>query len=532
MSLPAVSPVARALAVLLGLVVSAPGLAQDGADEAAEDYAPDTTEPAGSAEPAAASEAPPAAPAPAPAPADEGRVVPPCDPAAFPRKDAHFVGILADGGVCIDGVRVAGELDAAVRSSDEARPGLHWELTADPEVNDRHVAWVLRTIKVAGADPVIVDYAPVAPPPAGLRTAEAAAVAVAVAAEQGAFTVQPHVDFRGGVILPRVDGLGSGDSVPSGLRFGSQFLIAGAQADLGPYVSAKMALRAVERGGSTDVSFTTEGGDVGVISVPDSSDAHTVRPRDAWVSFRPTGTEVLDIRVGVQPGVFGSRDWFNHPVKGIYLIGPDQFPMVQVVGLNPARSQGIILRSELGKVGVDLGATNGDNIDVFETDVGKEVDLRLRFGGERGLKGSVSGKIDEVGPTTDGSKGFAWGAELRYQTDSLHLQGEVHGGEERATRDGQWVPYLGGQGAAQLRFAVPVDWLESGAVATRLGYHDPRSASVDADAFMLANGAFQGFWPTEGRSQVYSGLGYQVLVPMDITATVAHSALLQVGWFY
>ena len=456
--------------------------------------------------------------------------VAPCDPAGFPRQDGHEVGVLADGGVCIDGARVTGRLDevAAAKVAASKRP---WRLTADPQGSDRQVAWVLRTLKEAGVSDLSVDYAPVAPPPVGVAAVDGL-VSTDVVARVGELSVRPVADLRVGLGVDRLDALGSGDGVPSGLRFGSQFLIAGAHGDLGRYVSAQVTLRAVERGGIDEIPFTTDAGDTGTVGVPQSTDGHAVRPRDAWVSFRPTGSADLDFRLGVQASVFGSRDWFNHPVSGIYLVGPDQFSMVQVVGLAPPRSEGLAMRANFGRVGVDAMLSNGTPASVPEDNAGKELDLRLRAELGGGLHLSASGKRGTVGSTDEGSL-TAWSVEARLVLESLDLQAEAFGGvEDVNTAQPGSRSFIGGQGAGQVRFDLPMAWLDHGALTARLGYYDPQSDTVDADAFLLANGGLRAIWPTEGRSTVFSGLGYQILVPMDITAEVAHSALLQAGWFY
>lgn len=469
---------------------------------------------------------PPEAPASAPAPAT---VPAPCDPnSTWPARTVH-AGVLPDGGVCIQGARIEGSLSGRARSIAEAHSGHDWILQVDPGASPRHTAWVVRMLSEGGISELELRTVAVAEPPA---LAAPVAGGTADMASSTASAFRPIGDLRVGLGIDRLDAIGADDGVSAGVAYGAPKLVLGVAADMG-IASAMLSVRAASRTTVTEVGFATVGGDSGVLSLPAPTDGWGIRPNDAWVEVRPFRDAEVAVRTGVQQTVFGTRDRFEDPVHGLHIVALNEVSTAQRAGLVTDRSMGMSLRSTLARdrVEVDLLASNGPGHMAAEDNAGKDLSGRVRVAAAESLEVAFSGLYGSRGATDKGQI-VAWSAVVGLEGDQFRVSAEGFGGSVDADiSTEEATPFIGTEG-------VLMGWVGAGGtverfvVATRLGYFDPQSGTIDGDANMLLDASLRADWATEAQGLVYTGLGYSVGVPMDITADVTHGATLQAGWTF
>ena len=87
---------------------------------------------------------------------------------------------------------------------------------------------------------------------------------------------------------------------------------------------------------------------------------------------------------------------------------------------------------------------------------------------------------------------------------------------------------IGGQAAARGDVSVGNGAVHTVRTVAKAAYFDPRSETQDADANFHLNLSVQGLW-TNSAALVSTGVGYEVLMPMNITAAIEHRALFQVA---
>ena len=264
----------------------------------------------------------------------------------------------------------------------------------------------------------------------------------------------------------------------------------------------------------------------------ESSTGYVVRPRDAYIRFPVISTGQVTATVGVQEPIFGQQTWFDDDADGFYTVSP-RFQSVTVLSaLHGVRVMGAAatarLPKERGEVSVMMSNT-GDAA-VAEDNNGKDVSARLQYTLSEPVTIALSGRsgarnIDDSGSLTAGDAAV----RITYGAISGLFEGVVGINDDGSGGTDQ--PTFGGTNLA-LTAGVPLSsaLLDTLRVTGRLAFFDPNLSTRDADAWLQNNVGLTVSWQTTGTTQLLSGLGYEVYVPIDATIPISHRALAETSF--
>ena len=213
-------------------------------------------------------------------------------------------------------------------------------------------------------------------------------------------------------------------------------------------------------------------------------------------------------------------------------MGPNHQSMAVLAGLVDLFDVGVSVHAQLldGQGEFVFQAVNSaENPSLGETDTNKALVARAGWAVSDTISVALSGLQEE--PNDDATASVGGGSLLaEYSSERIGLLTEfLWGSWDVNSNDSRTDRFVGGQGAA--RGDLPI---ENGAVDTlravaKAAYFDPRSETQDADANFRLNLSVQGLWKNTGDALVCTGLGYEVLMPMNITSAIEHRALFQVA---
>jgi len=220
----------------------------------------------------------------------------------------------------------------------------------------------------------------------------------------------------------------------------------------------------------------------------------------------------VSVRTGVQATVFGSRDFFPIPTRGLYVAGP--------VFKNIAQAAGVVDKRDLGiRARVDLG--DNSHVDLMSTDDRGIARATQELGG--GISFLASGQQG----TREASAGLsAWSGLLRVDKPNVRAVLEVLGGTPGEAEDS----FLAGEAALWLHRDLSGGALDSAALVMRHGVFDPQSATEAGDSWSLTNVAVQLHWPSHPGMHLMTDLGVQLRAEGEAPAETA--AMAQVMWIW
>jgi hypothetical protein len=268
---------------------------------------------------------------------------------------------------------------------------------------------------------------------------------------------------------------------------------------------------------------------VNLVPMPDPMDEGAGNPPahiwDAYIDADILSDAQLTIRSGVQPSNFGSSEYFSNASSPYLLVGPHREDIAVIAGLNHSRDLGVRAMGEVadGRASWDVMVLNGAGHLAPEDNTPKDISGRLgtAIGEHISLTGSGQRHVDgEEGERVD----WSWSTMAEWRSDNLRLMAEYIGG--RIGPESTEV-LVGAQSAVAWDLHPSDGLVERWSLTGRWGHFDPHAKTQDADAWMLFDGCVQQWWDSDSSAQVMSGLGYGVFMPMDLTAPVEHSAVIE-----
>ncbi|MDG1480054.1 MAG: hypothetical protein P8R54_10720 [Myxococcota bacterium] len=261
----------------------------------------------------------------------------------------------------------------------------------------------------------------------------------------------------------------------------------------------------------------------------ESSTGYVVRPRDAYIRFPVISTGQVTATIGVQEPIFGQQTWFDDDADGFYTVS-QRFQSVTVLSaLHGVRVMGAAatarLQKDRGEVSVMMSNT-GDAA-VAEDNNGKDVSARLQYTLSEPVTIALSGRsgsrnIDDSGSLTAGDAAV----RIKYGAISGLFEGVI-GVNDDGSGDTDQPTFGGTNIALTAGVPLPIELLDTLRVTGRLAFFDPNLSTRDADAWLQNNVGLTVSWQTTGTTQLLSGLGYEVYVPIDATIPISHRALVE-----
>lgn len=392
------------------------------------------------------------------------------------------------------------ELRALIQS-DAGRAGV-WKIDQSPLAATYALSSITDLLEREGVSQVEISMVSANPP---VRSAEEASPAGPTIMVAAASPITPIADVRFGAAA-------SGLSGDEGLE--TQFVVnraaVGAAGTLGEHITTSVLIEAVEARGESTTGFIA-------------------RPRNAYIRFPLLASGQITAKIGVQQPIFGQQDWFNDDVNGFYTVS-QRFQSVTVLsGVHGVRALGAAAtaRFQEDRGAVSVMVSNTGNVAVTEDNNGKDASARLQYTVAEPLTVALSGRTgtrdaDDSGRFSAGNAALV----LEYGAMDALVEGVV--GVDDDGSGAAELPTFGGANVA-LAAGVPLsgELLDTLRIAGRLAYYDPSLSTDDADAWLQSNVGLTVSWKTTDKTQLLSGLGYEVYTPIDATLPINHRALVE-----
>ena len=444
-------------------------------------------------------------------------------------SDSATIRVTVNGEILLDGEKLSKrKLATAITEKRQSEPDQSWRLELESGADQSVSGSVVGALFSAGVRDF--EEIEVSPPESNLDAVTEAPIRVGgPVAFVGA--VVPAGELRMGLGIDRLDHLQGNDThLDPGLGFDIHRAALGVDLNFGQTISGRALVQMSSMAGTESLTLDTVGGDSATLEHPLGATGYEVMAQEVYVDLRPLSDERLTIRTGAQESVFGAVGRMDD-LSGFYTMGPNHQSMAVIAGLVDLFDVGVSVHAQLldGQGQFVFQAVNSaENRSLGESDTNKALVARAGWAVSDHISVALSGLQEEPDDEANASVG-AGSVMAEFDSERVGFLAEfLWGTWDVNPNDNRTDRLIGGQAAA--RGDVPVG---NGAVHTvrtvaKAAYFDPRSETQDADANFHLNLSVQGLW-SNTAALVSTGVGYEVLMPMNITAAIEHRALFQVA---
>jgi hypothetical protein len=167
-------------------------------------------------------------------------------------------------------------------------------------------------------------------------------------------------------------------------------------------------------------------------------------------------------------------------------------------------------------------AGNGTGHLTEETNLAKDLSARFTYNATStwSLLGSVSRQweVEEI----DGCR-WAYSFATEWRGDHLRIMGELFGDSVLNAED----QGMGGQISGAYDIPLSPEKLDSLGIVGRWGHYDPAASTLDAKAWAVWTTGANLWWSAPEKSRFMTGVGHQVMVPMNADLPIEHALMLQ-----